>query len=120
MSLFINLPLMLTQKVSARIIGNKRTYLNAPEEVLSSIKIDRISKLGHIVPSAVLSIVIVIKVLPLLSVYFANQLEENAVIIPFTVILLLIPLLIANGIIIEKSLMGSDENYRTYVKEDPK
>ena len=118
MSFFIKLPLIITQKVSSRLIGNKNNYLNSPKEILSGKTVDRIYMLGHFLPSAVLTILIAIKLLPLISADYALQLEENSTTIPIIVLSFLIPILIINGVIIEKSLIRSDDKYRSYVEED--
>jgi hypothetical protein len=102
--------------VSSRIIGNKNNYLNAPDEILSWLKVDRIYKLGHALPSVVLTILIVLKLFPLLSSDYAHQLEKNATIIPITMIICLIPVIIINGIVIEKILISTNEKYKSFVE----
>lgn len=89
-------------------------YLSVPDEVLSWVKIDRIMKLGHALPSVIVAITLAIKLLPLLSETYAAQLEKNGTIIPFTIIGFLIPLLILNGIILESILERTNSSYKIY------
>ncbi len=110
----IHISLKLTQMLSSRIIGNKNNYLNAPEEILSWLKVDRIYKLGHAFPSVVLTILIVLKLFPLVSTVYAVQLEQNGSIIPITLFICLIPIVIINGIVIEKILINTNKKYREY------
>lgn len=108
MELILKLIMYLVQKIR----NEEYNYLSAPDEVLSWIKVDRIMKLGHALPSVVLALLLAIKVLPMLSVSYAEQLEQNGPIIPITVICFLIPILIFNGMIIEFVLEKSNSEYK--------
>lgn len=89
-------------------------YLSVPNEVLSWVKVDRIMKIGHAFPSVILTLLLGIKLLPLISVSYAEQLEKNATIVPITLFCLLIPILILNGILIETILESSKPNYKKF------
>jgi hypothetical protein len=108
------------QMLSARLIGHKKHYLNVPDDILSWIKIDRIYKVYHIMPSAIITMIITLKLFPVLSSAYAAHLEKNSTIIPVTVIIFLIPILLLNGIIIEKILMKRNPAYRNYILQTEK
>jgi hypothetical protein len=97
--------------------GDKTNYLLAPNEVISWIKVDRIITMGHIIPSVVASILIVVKFLPEISTYYSIELEKNSGVISLTVIILLLPISIYNGILIEYILEKTDSGYFNYKKE---
>lgn len=60
------------------LIKNEKTnYLLAPQDVISRITVDRIFKIGHLIPSLVISIIIGVKILPELSPQYAIKLEHN-------------------------------------------
>lgn len=108
----------LFQLISSRMIGHKVHYLTVPDEVLSWIKVDRIYKFGHLIPSVVISVLLSVKVFPVLSTDYTKHLENNDNIILLAFILCLIPILIINGIIIEKVLMSTNISYKSYIKGD--
>jgi hypothetical protein len=110
--------LALIQTICLFFLRNKKHYLNVPEDLISWIKVDRIYKFGHILPSVVITILIAVKVLPLISIDYANHLENNGTLIPITFFIVLIPVLIINGIIIEKILIMNNEKYREFVKRN--
>lgn len=89
-----------------------------PDDIISCVKSDRIMKIRHIVPSVIVTILLAIKVFPLISVKHAEQLEENGNIILFTVVLVLIPMLVINGIILESILEKTNTEYKNYKKNN--
>jgi len=96
-------------------VRNDRThYLVVPDDIISKLKINRIMNIGHVIPSIVITLLIAIKLIPLLSIEYAEQLEENGPVIFYTVIELLIPILILNGIIIESLLELTHSEYKNY------
>lgn len=97
--------MILIQSLSASAIGQKKHYLNVPDEVLSWIRINNIYKGWHILPSSVVSILMGIKIYPLLSEDYAKQLEINGTAIPLAICITLFPVMVINGIIIEKILV---------------
>jgi hypothetical protein len=98
----------------SRIRNEKHNYLTVPEEILSWVKLDQIMKIGHLLPSIVLTLIISLKLLPLFSVGYAEQLEQNTGMIPLTIILILFPLLIINGFIIESALLSTNKRYKDF------
>lgn len=97
-----------------RIRNDKFHYLAVPEDILSWVKKDRIMKLGHIVPTLIVMVLIVVKILPLLSESYAEELTNNSVLITMTGIAILIPLLIVNGMLIETVLEKSNSQYKDF------
>jgi hypothetical protein len=91
-------------------------YMNTPEEAISWVKVDRIMKLWHALPSIVFSIIIALKLIPLVSIEYAEKLSKNSNIIPLTVIGVFIPILILNGIIVESILEKTNHEYKTLKK----
>ena len=115
MSLTIKLLLIFIQSISAKILGLKNNYINAPSEILADKEVTAIYQFRHFLPSLVLSILIAVKLIPLLSPEYALQLEDNASIIPIAFCCCFFPILIINGIILEKSLMNTKPEYKNYV-----
>ena len=97
-----------------KIRKEKYHYLSVPDEIISWIKVDRIMKFGHALPSLLGAVLFVIKLLPIISTTYVEQLEKNGAIIPITVICILIPLLILNGFIIETILHNTDNKYKSF------
>jgi len=91
-------------------------YLSAPEGMLPTFHPDKIMKFGHALPSLVFTIVFVIKVLPLVSDVYAKELERNGILISETILLMLVPVLILNGFLIEWILNMTNAEYRCYKK----
>lgn len=110
MKLLLN-PIML---IVSWIRKERYNYLSVPEDVLSWVKQNNIMKIGHLLPSIVLTLIIVLKVLPLLSTDFVVQLELNAPVVPVSIIVILVPLLVLNGIIVELALESSNKEYKEY------
>ena len=98
----------------SKLRKEKINYLTVPEEIISWVQLDRIIKIGQLLPSIVLTLVISLKVLPLLSEWYAEQLEQNATTIPVTILLIFLPMLVLNGIIIESTLNSSNKDYKNY------
>lgn len=113
----LKLGLIALQYISARILGNKKHYLNAPDEVLNWRVVHYIHVLGHLIPTLILTVVISLKLLPLISTTYSKILEENGAIIPIVVFICFIPTAIINGIVIEKWLMFLKPNYKAFVSE---
>jgi hypothetical protein len=114
MQYILKLALKYLQYISANILGNKNHYLTAPEEILSEKKSHRIFMGGHLLPSIIITIIIGCKIIPLFSDSYAKELEANGTFIPVTLLILFIPILILNGIIIEKILLNNNA-YRNYI-----
>ncbi|MBL0342259.1 MAG: hypothetical protein IPP71_15930 [Bacteroidetes bacterium] len=114
----IKLSITASQFVSARIIGNRNHYLNAPDEILNWRVSHYIYVFGHLLPTIVVTVILSLKLLPLISREYSEELENNGVIIPITVIAFLIPIVLLNGIIIEKCLMMRSPKYREFVSRD--
>jgi hypothetical protein len=102
----------------AKIRNENHNYLTVPEEIISWVQLDRIMKIGHLLPSIVLTVVISLKILPLLSTWYAEQLEQNAKIIPLTILLILLPMLVLNGIIIESALNSTNKEYHNFKRNN--
>jgi len=114
MELILNIIMNLVKKIR----NEDYHYLSVPDEVLSWVKVDRIMKLGHALPSVIVAILLAIKLLPLLSNTYAEQLEKNGTVISYTVIGVLIPLLILNGIIIESLLEKMNSEYKNFKSKE--
>ena len=106
------------QRVVSWIIGTKNYYLDAPEHILSDTKVHNITIMGHFFPTVISTILIAIKLFPMMFDSYAKALEKNATIIPVTVICTLIPIAVLNGVIIEKRLMRKYEKYKEYTQDD--
>lgn len=104
--------------VVKKIRKDQYHYLSVPDEILSWIKSDRIMKIGHVIPSLVITILIAVKLLPLFSNWYAEQLANNGSIIPATVFCFLIPILILNGMVLESYLEMTNPGYREFKKND--
>lgn len=98
----------------SKIRNEKINYLTAPDEILSWVQLDRIMKIGHLLPSIVLTLIVSLKILPLMSVWYAEQMEQNATTIPVAILLIFLPMLVLNGIIIESALTSSNKEYKNY------
>jgi len=110
--------LIIIMKIVRKIRHDKFHYLSVPDDIISCVKSDRIMKIRHIVPSVIVTILLAIKVFPLISVKYAEQLEENGNIILFTVVLVVIPMLVINGIILESILEKTNTEYKNYKKNN--
>ena len=106
--------LMFIMTIVKKIRRDKYHYLSVPDEIISWVKSDRIMKIGHIVPSIIVTILLAIKLFPLNSDKYAEQLEKNGNIILLTVVLVIIPVLIINGIIVESILEKTNSEYKNY------
>jgi hypothetical protein len=103
--------LKLLMRLAMWFTGEKTYYLIAPESILSYITVDRIWKLGHLLPSLIISVLIGVKILPELWPYYAEELNKNGLVISIVMCLIFIPAAIINGIIIEKILKVVNPNY---------
>jgi uncharacterized membrane protein len=108
--------LMIIMTIVRKIRKDRYHYLSVPDEIISWVNSDRIMKFGHIVPSIIVTILLAIKLFPLISVKYAEHLEENGNIILLTVVLVLIPVLVINGIILESILENTNSEYKNYKK----
>ena len=113
----INLVLKIIQSLAASLLGTKGNYLNAPDHILKATKIHNISILGHFFPSVIFTIITVVYSLPYVSDTYAKHLVNNDASITVTAILIFIPVLIINGVIIERILMNTNSNYLLYARE---
>lgn len=110
--------LLIIMTIVRKIRQDKYHYLSVPDEIISWVNSDRIMKIGHIVPSVIITILLAIKLFPLISVKYAEQLEENGNIILLTVVLVIIPVLVINGIILESILEMTNSEYKNYKKNN--
>jgi len=101
-----------------KIRQDKCHYLSVPDEIISWMKSLRIMRIGHVLPSVIVTILLAIKLFPSFSVKYAEQLKENGNIILLTVVLVLIPVLIINGIILESILERTNTQYKNYKKNN--
>ena len=98
------------------ILNQKTHYLIAPDDVLPELKAERIMRLWHFFPSLILSIIFAVKVLPIFSSDYANELEKNSITIPIAFFISFILVLVGNGIVIEKTLQRFNVKYAEYSK----
>lgn len=110
--------LLIIMTIVKKIKHDNYHYLSVPDEIISWVKSDRIMKIGHILPSIVVTILLAIKLFPLISVKYAEHLEKNGNIILVTVVLVLIPVLVINGIILEFILERTNTEYKNYKKNN--
>lgn len=110
--LFLGAVLGLTMLIVQKIRRDPFNYLSAPEDLLSDIRRGYIAKLAHGIPSLIIPILIAIKIIPLMSDDYAEQLSKNSIIITITIILLFIPVLIVIGFLIEIILEVINSDYR--------
>lgn len=101
-----------------KIRQDKSNYLSVPDEIISWIKSDRIMRIGHVLPSVIVTILLSIKLFPLISVKYAEKLKDNGNIILLTVVLVLILVLVINGIILESILERTNSEYKNYKKNN--
>jgi hypothetical protein len=106
--------LKVLMRASMALTKEKTNYLIAPANILSTMTVDRICRLGHMLPSVIVSIIVGVKVLPDIWPYYAAELNKNGTIIPVTIALAFIPIAISNGMIIEKILNLINPTYRSF------
>ena len=106
--------LMIIMTIVRKIRKDNYHYLSVPDEIIPWVKSDRIMKIGHIVPSVIVTILLAIKLFPLISVKYAEQFEQNGNIILYTVVLIIIPVLVINGIILESILENTNSEYKDF------
>jgi hypothetical protein len=111
----IRICLLLTQRLCALLLGKKSNYLEVPNEILPEIRAYYISILGHFAPSAILTVIFVVHVLPTLSASYAAILENNNAVISLVAIGVFIPIVILNGLLIERILIKTSPLYSSYV-----
>ena len=110
--------LLIIMTIVRKIRQDRSHYLSVPDEIISWNKSDRIMRIGHVLPSVIVTILLALKFFPLISVKYAEQLEENGNIILLTVLLVLIPVLVINGIILESILERTNTEYRNYKRNN--
>ena len=110
--------LMIIMTIVRKIRQDNYHYLTVPDEIISWVKSDRIMKIGHFLPSVIVTILLAIKLFPLISVKYAEHLEANGNIILLTVVLVLIPVLVINGIILESILEKTNSEYKDFKKNN--
>lgn len=111
-SWFIRLIMVFLTKIT----GERVHYLDCPEEILSWRKVDQILFLGHFLPSAILTVLAVVKILPEISATYAEELEQNSNAITISAISIFILVLLINGYLIEKTLEKFDKKYFNHKK----
>jgi hypothetical protein len=104
----------LLMRIGMLFTKEKVNYLMAPESIISYINVERICKIGHVLPSLVFSIILGVKTLPEVWPYYSAELDKNGIIIPITIFLLFIPIAILNGLIIEKVLSIVNPKYSDF------
>ena len=107
LAILIMLPGMLLK-------GEKTYYLITPEDKLPKYNKDTVFKGLHLMPSVILAVLLVVKIIPAYSVYYTMELEENSLVIPATILGAFIALLIFIGMIIETVLVKTDPVYADY------
>lgn len=110
----VELVLKLLMKVVTLITKEKANYLNVPSDILSPVTVHRICRIGHLLPSHILSVIFGVKTLPNIWPYYASELNRNGAIVPLAIALAFIPIAILNGIIIEKILESTNPTYRSF------
>ena len=94
------------------ITGTKINYLTAPEDIINYGLRYRLQTFCHLIPSFILSIILTVRILPLVSVKIEKQLQSNSGIMWLYAIssLLLVSFLL--GYLIEKYLELTNSNYK--------
>lgn len=108
--------LMIIMAVVKMIRKDNYHYLSVPDEIISWVKSDRIMKFGHFFPSVIVTILLTVKLFPLISAEYAEHLEENGNIILITFVIVFITVLIINGIIVESILEKTNSEYKNFKK----
>lgn len=96
------------------ILKQKTNYLMAPDTVLNTFFVAKVLRMWHFFPSALFSVLVVVKIFPLISFYYVVALENNSGVIPATVLACFLVALVINGIIIEKVLEHTNAGYAAY------
>jgi uncharacterized membrane protein YbjE (DUF340 family) len=104
-------------RIVMRFRDDKSNYLIAPEYLIRRSAKERIMKLGHLLSSTVVSILLVVKVFPLASQQYARELEKNSGIIATVFTMTAVGVLVANGIIIEVILERTNRKYFDYKRQ---
>lgn len=91
-------------------------YIYAPEEIISDTKKHYIIRLGHFIPSVILTIILVVKILPDYLEILREYLDRNAAGIWAFVIPTYILTVLLLGFIIERILEMTNHNYKSYKK----
>ena len=112
---FIDYLLRITQYFSMKLIGTKKNYLTAPNEILSGPRVHNISRLGHLFPSFIFTIITVVYSLPEISDSYARQLENNSATITLIAVVVFLAVLVLNGVVIEKILINTNSSYALYI-----
>ena len=106
--------LKLLMKVVSFLTREKSNYLSVPPDVLSPVTVHWICRIGHLLPTLILSVIIGVKTLPGIWPHYATELNRNGAIVPLAIALAFIPIAILIGIIIEKILDFTTPTYRSF------
>jgi hypothetical protein len=106
----------LLMRTGMRFTKEKTNYLMAPEHIISYINVERICKIGHVLPSLIISIILGVKTLPEIWPYYSAELDKNGIIIPIAIFLLFLPVAILNGLVIEKVVSKVNREYSDFKK----
>ena len=87
-------------------------YLTASDDALSWVRADQIMKLGHAIPSVIISLLLGLWGAPHVSDWYAAKLEQNDVIVPIFLLSAVLPLLLTNGFLIEEYLERTNPAYK--------
>ena len=117
MHLFFHTILIIVKvlmRITMFLTREKTNYLNVPPHIISKKTADAICRIGHALPSMIVSIIIGVKMLPDVWPYYAKEFENNGEIITVIICLLFIPVAVINGIVIEKMLSIINPEYASY------
>ena len=100
----------------SKVLGNKLNYLNVPDEIINSRDVDNILNFIHILPSILISVICIVKILPVISPLYKVSIDDNGILIPLSFFPFFIFVFFLNGILIEKWLMKRNSKYKIFVK----
>lgn len=92
-------------------------YLSAPAEVLPRSIVQRTMSIAHVLPSIIFAGFCGLYIFPQVSEEYALHLQNNDVIIGWTIVAILVPTLILNGILIEMYFEHTKPSYKALKKE---
>jgi len=104
----------LIMRLYLAITMHKVHYLKAPDNIIGIVKKNSVFRFWHFLPSIILSTLVVVKVLPALFKYYEEELSKNSGVIPLTILIVIIPMALTIGILIEWTLESTNKEYRQF------
>jgi hypothetical protein len=105
--------------IEMKLTKEKTNYILTPESIISYTRKRNTILLRHLLPSLVISALLVVRVFPLFSNTYASHLDRNSAAISISFILTFFLIAIIVGNIVEKYLIYRHKDYMEY-KENAK